>query len=31
MTKPVDLPKFLQLVKDLSRFWREDMILPSVN
>ncbi len=30
MTKPVDLPKFLKLVKDLSRFWREDMILPTV-
>lgn len=29
LTKPVDLTKFLQIVKDLSRFWREDMILPT--
>ena len=29
MTKPVDLEKFLQLVKDLSRFWHADMILPT--
>lgn len=31
LTKPVDLPKFLKIVKDLSRFWREDMIVPTVN
>ena len=31
LTKPVDLSKFLQIVKDLSRFWREDMIVPTVN
>lgn len=31
LTKPVDLPKFMQIVKDLSRFWREDMIIPSAN
>ena len=30
MTKPVDLEKFLKLVKDLSRFWHADMILPTV-
>ena len=30
MTKPVDLGKFLQLVRDLSRFWHTDMILPAV-
>ena len=28
MTKPVDLEKFMQLVKELSRFWHADMILP---
>ncbi len=31
LTKPVDLPKFLKIVKELSRFWREDMIVPAVN
>jgi len=29
LTKPVDLPKFLRIVQDLSRFWRDDMIVPS--
>lgn len=29
MTKPVNLEKFLELVAKLSRFWREDMILPT--
>lgn len=29
MTKPVDLDKFLRLVRDLSRFWHADMILPT--
>jgi two-component system, chemotaxis family, response regulator Rcp1 len=29
MTKPVDLDKFLQLVRELSRFWHADMILPT--
>lgn len=28
MTKPVDIDRFLQLVKELSRFWHADMILP---
>ncbi len=31
LTKPVDLPKFLKIVKDLSRFWRDDMIVPSLH
>ncbi|MGH7201743.1 MAG: response regulator [Planctomycetaceae bacterium] len=31
LTKPVDLQKFLRLVRDLNRFWHADMILPSVN
>ena len=30
MTKPVNLDKFLDLVSKLSRFWRTDMILPTV-
>ena len=30
LTKPVDLEKFLNLVRDLSRFWHADMILPTV-
>jgi CheY-like chemotaxis protein len=30
MTKPVRLRDFLALVKDLKRFWHEDVILPSV-
>ncbi len=28
LTKPVDLGKFLDLVKDLKEYWHEDMILP---
>ena len=28
MTKPVDLDKFLALVKQLKKFWLEDVILP---
>jgi two-component system response regulator len=28
MTKPINFDKFMRLVTDLSRFWREDMILP---
>ena len=30
LTKPVDLEKFLKLVRNLSRFWHADMILPAV-
>jgi len=30
VTKPVDLEKFLDLVRDLKRFWHEDVILPTV-
>jgi len=30
ITKPVDLEKFLSLVKELKRYWHEDVILPSV-
>ena len=29
LTKPVDIEKFLKLIKDLSRFWHADMILPT--
>ena len=29
LTKPVDLEKFLGIVRDLSRFWHADMILPN--
>lgn len=29
LTKPVDIDRFLQLLKDLSRFWHADMILPA--
>jgi len=28
VTKPVDLEKFMDLVRELKRFWHEDMILP---
>lgn len=31
LTKPVDLPKFLRIVQELSRFWRDDMIVPTVH
>lgn len=30
ITKPVDLEKFLALVRDLKRFWHADLILPAV-
>jgi two-component system response regulator len=30
ITKPVDLEKFLGLVRELQRFWRADLILPAV-
>jgi len=30
ITKPVDLEKFLSLVRDLRRFWHADLILPAV-
>ena len=29
LTKPVDLDKFLELVRELSRFWHADMIVPT--
>jgi CheY-like chemotaxis protein len=30
IVKPVDLNKFLSLVKQLKRFWHEDVILPTL-
>jgi two-component system, chemotaxis family, response regulator Rcp1 len=30
LTKPVNLDQFLQLVRQLRHYWREDMILPTV-
>jgi CheY-like chemotaxis protein len=30
LTKPVDMPKFLALVKELKHHWLEDVILPRV-
>jgi CheY-like chemotaxis protein len=29
MTKPVDIEKFLKLIRDLAQYWRADMILPT--
>jgi CheY-like chemotaxis protein len=29
VTKPVDLEKFLGLIRDLKRFWHADLILPT--
>jgi chemotaxis family two-component system response regulator Rcp1 len=29
ITKPVDIEKFLKLIRDLARYWRADMILPT--
>ena len=31
LTKPVNLQDFLDLVRELKRYWHEDMILPGVN
>ena len=31
LIKPVDMDKFLQLVRDLKRFWLNDVILPTVD
>ncbi|QDT38085.1 response regulator [Stratiformator vulcanicus] len=28
LTKPIDMNRFLEVIKELSRFWRADMILP---
>jgi CheY-like chemotaxis protein len=30
VTKPVDMPKFLTLVKELKDYWMSDVILPNV-
>ena len=30
VTKPIDLPKFLSLVKQLRRFWHDEVILPAL-
>ena len=29
LTKPIDISKFLEVIKQLERFWHADMILPS--
>ena len=29
VTKPVDMPKFLELVRKLKRFWHDDVTLPN--
>ena len=31
LIKPVDLNKFLRLVRKLKRFWKEDMVVPPVD
>lgn len=31
MTKPVDIRKFLKVVKELERFWHADMIVPTAS
>jgi len=31
LTKPLDLPKFIEIVQKLSSFWKADMVLPSAN
>ncbi|MCA9114782.1 MAG: response regulator [Planctomycetaceae bacterium] len=30
LIKPVDLDKFMDVVRELNRFWQEDMIVPTV-
>ncbi len=29
LTKPLDLPKFIEIVQKLSSFWKADMVLPA--
>lgn len=29
LQKPVDLGKFLELIRELKRYWKEDMVLPA--
>lgn len=29
LTKPLDLPKFIEIIQKLSSFWQADMVLPS--
>lgn len=31
LTKPLDLPKFIEIVQKLSSFWKADMMLPSAH
>ena len=31
LTKPLDLPKFIEIVQKLSSFWQADMVLPSTD
>src|SRR5690242_1801157 len=31
MTKPVDVDRFLQVIRQLKRFWHEELILPAVD
>lgn len=31
LTKPLDLPKFIDVIQKLDRFWKADMVLPSAN
>jgi DNA-binding response OmpR family regulator len=31
LVKPVDLGKFIDVVSNLKRFWKEDMVLPTVS
>lgn len=31
LTKPLDLPKFIEIIQKLSSFWQADMVLPSTD
>jgi two-component system, chemotaxis family, response regulator Rcp1 len=31
LTKPLDLPKFIEIVQKLSSFWKADMVLPAAS
>jgi CheY-like chemotaxis protein len=31
MTKPVDVERFIEVIRQLKRFWHDDLILPTID